>query len=201
MPVVLPYQPSQREQNIDLAKQLAMFAAKAYLAGQIGPVANAIPTPSSPGTFNFPPGSQSPLEAAQIQQMGGVPTQQGVMAHATQQPGTAGIAYQPGTHLGLPIFAQQAMERQLQQQQLQQQAQQFPIHQQLDQMKLKEAQQALDPNAPMNQFLMAQASRMRQNGGSGTGGFYQPGDIVERAGQRWKIVGFDTDGMPMVDPE
>ena len=59
------------------------------------------PTPQNPGTFNFPSGSQSPLEAAQIQQMGGVPTRgQPFLSKSTQVPG-AGVTFTQPTRWGM----------------------------------------------------------------------------------------------------
>jgi len=68
--------------------------------GRFGQVPTS-PTSQQPGTFNFPPGSQSPLEAAQIRQMGGVPTNAGVLARSTTIPRPGGVEYQPPTRLGL----------------------------------------------------------------------------------------------------
>ena len=67
--------------------------------GNVGQVPTS-PTPQNPGTFNFPPGSQSPLEAAQIQQMGGVPTRgQPFLSKSTQMPGT-GVSFTQPTRFG-----------------------------------------------------------------------------------------------------
>ena len=86
--------------------------ARAVLQAMMGQVGSRIgqvpttPTSQNPGTFNFPPGSQSPMEAQQISQLGGVPTNAGVMARSTQQPGGAGVTYSPPTKLGLqPDFS------------------------------------------------------------------------------------------------
>ena len=96
------------------------------------------PTASNPGTFNFPPGSQSPLEAAQIQQLGGVPTRQGFLSKATQNPapfGTTGPSFTPDTRFGIrPDLSY-----------LQRQA------------DLQKTQRDLDPNSPENLYKKAQA--------------------------------------------
>lgn len=110
---------------------LAAITGGAYRPGQV-------PTSISqrnPGTFNFPPGSQSPLEAQQIQQLGGVPTNAGVMARSTQIPSGAGVTYSPPTKLGLqPDFSKV-----------------------LEQLKIQEAQRSLDPNSPDNKVKEATA--------------------------------------------
>ena len=69
---------------------------QALLSGQF----NRIPLPSSaqtPGTFNFPQGSQSPGEAAQIRQLGGVPTMQGYPVPATFQGRGSSVKFHPPT--------------------------------------------------------------------------------------------------------
>lgn len=86
-----------------LGGSIADKILQAYLASQggggnmFGPKTSVTqPTQQYPGTFNFPPGSQSPGEAQQIAAMGGVPTQQGgqTLSRATQQPGT-GVTFRP----------------------------------------------------------------------------------------------------------
>lgn len=76
--------------------------------GRLGQVPTP-PTPQRPGTLTFPSGAStptSPLEMAQIQQRGGVPTQQGI---TPLQPG--GVTYQQPTRLGiLPNLERQQTE-------------------------------------------------------------------------------------------
>src|SRR3990167_7354200 len=75
---------------------LAILSGGTYRPGQV----STSPTARNPGTFNFPPGSQSPGEAAQIQQLGGVPTRgQPFLSQATQTPG-GGVSYTQPTRLG-----------------------------------------------------------------------------------------------------
>src|SRR3990167_215169 len=67
--------------------------------GGVGQVPTS-PTSQNPGTFNFPPGSQSPIEQAQIQQLGGVPTRgQPFLSRASQTPGS-GVSFTQPTRLG-----------------------------------------------------------------------------------------------------
>ena len=135
------------------------------------------PTASNPGTFNFPPGSQSPGEAAQIQQMGGVPTRgQPFLSKSTQQPGTSGVQFTYPTKFGIRPDVDY----------LQRQA------------NLQKTQQDLDPNSVSNLHLKAITDALNR---PQTNGFYQVGDVVERAGKRWRVVGTDTDGMPLVEEE
>ena len=144
-------------------------------AGNVGQVPTT-PTPQNPGTFNFPPGSQSPLEAAQIQQMGGVPTRgQSFLSQSTTQPGT-GVSFIQPTRFGMRPDVDY----------LQRQA------------TLQRTQQDLDPNSVPNLHLKAITDALNRPQASG---FYQVGDVVERAGKRWRVVGTDTDGTPLVEEE
>ena len=70
---------------------------------------------------------------------------------------------------------------------------------------VQKTQRELDPSSPLNQFLLSQARQMSQ-GGTGSPstpgqGFYEMGDVLERGGKRWRIVGFDADGTPLVAPD
>lgn len=58
-----------------------------------------------------------------------------------------------------------------------------------------------------NQYLQSLINR--QSGGQSSGGaglpaggssIYQPGDVITRGGKQYEVVGFDADGMPMVEP-
>ena len=88
------------------------------------------------------------------------------------------------------------------------------VPQQLQQLKLQQAQQQLNPQSPLNQFLVAQSRDMNSQAdqrnrqgqpadasASSASSFYHEGDVLERSGKRYKIVGFDTDGMPLVEEE
>ena len=79
-----------------------LIALQAILGGGGGGLGQVptSPTPSNPGQLTFPSGAQtqtSPLEMAQIRQMGGVPTQQGGMTPL----GPGGVTYQAPTRTGL----------------------------------------------------------------------------------------------------
>ena len=74
---------------------------QAFLSGQLGQQPTA-PTPGRPGTLQFPSGAMtptSPQELAQIQAMGGVPSQQGMIA-PMGQPSAGGIQYTLPTRFG-----------------------------------------------------------------------------------------------------
>lgn len=117
-----------------LARAILVAMAGKGGGGGIGQVPTQ-PTPQNPGTFNFPPGSQSPIEAAQIRQMSGVPTQQGFLSRSTQMPSPGGVTYTQPTRLGIrPDLDYQTKQAQLQ-----------------------KAQQDLDPNSPMNQYIKSLA--------------------------------------------
>jgi len=117
--------------------------------GGIGQVPTA-PTPSNPGQLTFPSGATtrtSPLEMAQLQQMGGVPSRQGQIT-PFGQPSTGGVSYTQPTRLGMrPDLDYQTKQAQLQ-----------------------KAQQDLDPNSPVNQYirsLTAANQPQRQPSGEG----------------------------------
>ena len=143
--------------------------------GRIGQVPTQ-PTPKNPGQLTFPSGATtrtSPLEMAQIQQMGGVPTQQGI---TPLQPG--GVTYQQPTRWGM-----------------------LPnLERPKSQAEIEKLQQDIALNKQLGGYYDAAAQSLNQPSTPTTKGFYQPGDILERRGKRWKIVGLDTDGMPLVDP-
>ena len=111
------------------------------------------PTPGNPGKMTFPSGMStptSPMEQALIQQMGGVPTRnEGVGPTQQMIPmGQGGVTYQPPTTTGI----KPTMDWQLKQAQLQ------------------KAQQDLDPNSPMNQWLLSQIPKQDETGGGEDGG-------------------------------
>ena len=147
-------------------------------------------TPQTPGTLSFPSGAStptSPLEMAQIQQMGGVPTTRGDIEPLSSG-GSVGATYNPP----MKWETVQKIINDLNVQQAQ--------------ADLQKQQQALDPNSVENKYRQAYTgylnripSESTQNPAQQT--FYKEGDIIERGGKRWKIVGTDTDGMPLVEPE
>lgn len=74
------------------------------------------------------------------------------------------------------------------------------------QLKQAQLQQTNANTAWLNRMPGGSASVNPQTGqpqlsAGSSSSFYQVGDIVERAGKRYRIVGYDTDGMPMVDDE
>ena len=112
----------------------------ALLGGQGGGFGQVptTPTPQRPGTLTFPSGATTPtssLEMAQLQQMGGVPSRQGEIAPfgqpGTGQPSTGGVQYTQPTRFGMRP----------------------DVDFQLRQAQLQKAQQDLDPNSPVNQYL------------------------------------------------
>lgn len=155
MPIVYP-QPSPQKKWYESAGELQgtmsrqvtdalIQALMAQMGGGMGQMPT-VPTAKNPGTFNFPPGSSSPGEQAQIQQMGGVPTNSGFLAKSSTNP-TVGnlppsVSYQPPT---------QAVN----------------LNQLIKQTQLQKAQQDLDPNSPMNQYLTS-LSRNLPGQGSAT---------------------------------
>ena len=122
-----------------IVHDLLLAALTGQMGGGVGQIPPA-PTPQNPGTFNFPPGSQSPGEAAQIRQMGGVPTNAGVLARSTQLPGTGGVSFTQPTRFGMRP----------------------DLDYQMRQTQLQKAQQDLDPNSISNQHLKAITDSLNQ---------------------------------------
>src|SRR3990167_371025 len=125
---------------------LAAMTGGAYKSGQVP----TTPTPSNPSQLTFPSGATtrtSPLEMEQLQQMGGVPSRQGQIV-PFGQPNTGGVSYTQPTRLGMrPDLDYQTKQAQLQ-----------------------KAQQDLDPNSPVNQYirsLTAANQPQRQPSGEG----------------------------------
>ena len=93
---------------------LALLTKGAYQGG-IGQVPTS-PTPTNPGQLTFPSGATTqtnPLEMAQLQQMGGVPTRQGGVGPTQQMTPlqTGGATYQQPTRWGmLPNLDRQSTE-------------------------------------------------------------------------------------------
>lgn len=111
------------------------------------------PTPQNPGTLTFPSGATtrtSPLELAQIQQMGGVPSRQGDIV-PFGSPSTGGVSYAPPTRLGIRP----------------------DVDYQIRQAQLQKAQQDLDPNSPVNQYMrsLTAANQPAPQPPTGEGGF------------------------------
>lgn len=184
-----------------VANQILM----AYLTGGMSTGNGAlapknIPNPQygqtgSPGASfqldNSNPYANSPLVQAQYNQL----SQQQIAGIPQQQPG-----FMPTK----PMLNSGQFDQLRKLQEFQQAQAQAPMDIQAKQNELKKQQQSLDPNSPLNQFLTAQAKNMltrAQPGDLQSSGLYQSGDIIERGGKRWKIVGVDTDGMPLVEPE
>lgn len=91
------------------------------------------PTPQNPGTLTFPSGATtrtSPLEMQQLQARGGVPSRQGDII-PFGQPATGGVSFTQPTRLGIKP----------------------DLDYQMRQAQLQKAQQDLDPNSPVNQYL------------------------------------------------
>ena len=96
------------------------------------------PTPQNPGTLTFPSGATtrtSPLEMQQLQARGGVPSRQGDIV-PFGQPSTGGVSFTQPTKWGMRP----------------------DVGYQLEQAKLQKAQQDLDPNSPVNQYLKSLAA-------------------------------------------
>ena len=198
MPYILPTPEPRRRWYNDYGEAQGLTARLllAMLSGGASGVPNlgkqpTTPTPGNPGQIQFPSGAStttSPLEQAMMSQLGGAPTRQGTIVPQ----GQGGVTYQSPTRWGF----------------------QPPIAQQLQQLKLQQAQQQLNPQSPLNQFLVAQSRDMNSQAdqrnrqgqpadasASSASSFYHEGDVLERSGKRYKIVGFDTDGMPLVEEE
>ena len=139
---------------------LLMRALLASLTGGAGGGGlGRVPAPitaQNPGTFNFPQGSSSPLEQEQIHRLGGVPTQQGVMARSTQDAGPGGVTYAPPTRFGFkPNLMYQL--NQLKLQEAQQSLDPNSLDNRLKQADLRKRQMEADPNSPINQMYIAYA--------------------------------------------
>ena len=145
-----------------------------------------IQSPHNPGRLQMPNGSSTPTspgELEQIRKLGGIPTNQGQII-PLGQPG----ATQPGGANYLP-----------------------PVPQTQDQADFLKTLRDIDPNSPINQERSAAANILSRyinppgapspqpqpQGASSS--FYQSGDVITRGSQKFKIVGIDTDGMPLVE--
>lgn len=136
-----------------LTRAIAEMLLKQQMGGGIGQVPTS-PTPRNPGQLTFPSGATtqtSPLEMAQLQQMGGVPSRQGQIT-PFGQPSLGGVSYTQPTRLGMRP----------------------DVEYQIRQAQLQKAQQDLDPNSPVNQYLksLASANQPPPSGGE-TAGFTQ----------------------------
>ena len=153
VPYGLPAQPGFRANLGNLSGTVSRQVTDALLAALTLGQYQGQPTPGNPGTMTFPSGMStptSPMEQAQIHQMGGVPTRNGGVGPTQQMTptGQGGVTYQPPMTMGI----KPTMDWQLKQAQLQ------------------KAQQDLDPNSPMNQYLRALTSQAHPSpSGDGTG--------------------------------
>ena len=165
------------------------------------------PTPQNPGQLTFPSGAStptSPLEMAQIRQMGGVPVRNdGRFAFnpsGAQGPGGGNTLF-ADTLRSFPNLAGDILPLGKGGVEYTQPTR-WGMLPNLERQKTQAEIDKLQGDIALNQQLGGyyDAAGKNLNPPSKPQGFYQIGDVLERRGKRWKIVGLDTDGTPLVDP-
>ena len=177
MPYMLP-QPQVRQTGWDQAGFATGVGLdillKALLSGQVGGRPSA-------GVFQSPTGATTTISPAE--RVKGAPNVRLADLISKQGKGT----FTPTQYSGLQV--QPDLSRQLQQSQIQQnQAQTAALNQRANQ-----------PPIDLRSLIGSQGS---QSGGSLFGNqasIYQVGDMIERDGKEYEVVGFDTDGTPLVE--
>ena len=171
MPYTLPYQPTSGERFQSFAGDILKQALLAYITKGVSLIGNAIPNPGY-GQQGSPGTQFSQPQPGQLS--------------PPQIPQQIKQGFAPRTPAS--PFASQPMIN----------TQQLGTLKDLQSLQTQQAQTAL-MNKRASQPPIDLKSLMGSQGGENTS-IYQVGDVIDRDGKEYEVVGFDTDGMPLVEP-